>query len=422
MEVIDYFHEHSMNGILGLHPDYIVANTARYFSSHDLRLSYKGSLETKEFLVSKVLSSLSLTPDHLPFIAVFLGGYILIDEPTLKRIYLKINVDETCSESRIKRLAEIVRNSPTNDLDAFIKHLDLAEWAGPIKESIEYYQRKGKFAGKGYLNHRKQAKQLQQQQQQQQNAAAKSESLKEVKETVDITQLASETSDDDEIARKLLESTILKGDLDCVLEDPSITISTTATKDQKKESAKATNKATKPVKLLSFVYTLPGEVIKTSLNRHQRGIMDPKIYQLLTKKEIVLPQILEDEQNRKVPSVHLFYRPARQMIYAILFNMYHQKYLCSKRDKDQQLPKMPEITVSEWIWSPQNEYRKPDLVTATLLPWAVPTIQRLWFGTIFDDKQRRMRAFLSVMRSDSPLMLNRGYVPQHMLALACVLR
>lgn len=40
----------------------------------------------------------------------------------------------------------------------------------------------------------------------------------------------------------------------------------------------------------------------------------------------------------------------------------------------------------------------------------------------FEDKQRRMKAFLTVMRSDTPLMLNRSYVPQHMLVLACVLR
>lgn len=83
---------------------------------------------------------------------------------------------------------------------------------------------------------------------------------------------------------------------------------------------------------------------------------------------------------------------------------------------------VPDVLVSEWIWSPQNEYKNPDLVAAVQLPWAVPTIQRLWFGMAFEDKQRRMKAFLSVMRSDTPLMLNRTYVPQHMLVLACVLR
>jgi hypothetical protein len=126
------------------------------------------------------------------------------------------------------------------------------------------------------------------------------------------------------------------------------------------------------------------------------------------------------------------------MIYAILFNMYHQKYMCTKggeevvgknkeanknkKQQQQQPGTPPDVKISEWIWSPQNEYSKPELVTAQPLNWAVPTVQRLWFGTNFEDKQRRMRAFLTVMRSDSQLMLNRGYVPQHMLVMACVLR
>lgn len=41
---------------------------------------------------------------------------------------------------------------------------------------------------------------------------------------------------------------------------------------------------------------------------------------------------------------------------------------------------VPEVIISEWIWSPQNEYKKADQVPAVQLPWAVPTIQRLWFG------------------------------------------
>lgn len=147
--------------------------------------------------------------------------------------------------------------------------------------------------------------------------------------------------------------------------------------------------------------------------------MDPKIYILLTKKEILLPQVLEDEQYREMPAVNVFYRPARQMIYAVLFNLYHQKYMCSKT-KDN-LP-MPDVIINEWVWSPQNEFKKPEEVYAVQLPWAVPTIQRLWFGTTFDDKHRRMRAFLTVMRSDTTMMLNRNCVPQHLLVLACVLR
>lgn len=75
MEVIDYFHEYKLDGILGLNSDYVIANTSKYYSSHDLRLSYKGALETKEYLVSKLLSNLSLTPDHLPYMVMQLKSW-----------------------------------------------------------------------------------------------------------------------------------------------------------------------------------------------------------------------------------------------------------------------------------------------------------------------------------------------------------
>lgn len=105
--------------------------------------------------------------------------------------------------------------------------------------------------------------------------------------------------------------------------------------------------------------------------------------------------------------------------------------MCSKATQQQNKDQLnntranqitPEILISEWIWSPQNEYKQADLIAASQLPWAVPTIQRLWFGMAFEDKQRRMRAFLTVMRSDSSLIMNRSYVPQHMLVMACILR
>lgn len=141
MEVIEYFNEYKLDGILGLNADYVIANTSKYYSSHDLRLSYKGALETKEYLVSKLLSNLSLTPDHLPYMAVFLSGYILIDDAMIKAMYKKINIDITIDfEARIRKLAEIIRNSPTNDIDEFIRHLGLEEWAKELKESVEYFK------------------------------------------------------------------------------------------------------------------------------------------------------------------------------------------------------------------------------------------------------------------------------------------
>ncbi|XP_059611488.1 constitutive coactivator of PPAR-gamma-like protein 1 [Phlebotomus argentipes] len=416
MEVIEYFHEHRLDGILGVNPDYIIANCSRYFSSHDLRLSYKGSLETKEYHVSKLLSSLSLTADHLPFVAILLGGYTAIEEAQLKSIHQKLGIEvATDFEAKIRKIAEIVRNSPTNDINEFIKHLDLADYSAAITESVEYFQRKGKFMTRKYMGNKKKI------------------SIETNAKTADgdSMPMASETSENDEVAKKILS------DVNNLVDESE---SSYANGSQPSTNASSTKVSTSSGG--HFIYTLPGEVLKTSLNRHQRGMMDSKIYQLLTKKTIILPQVLEDEQGRESPSVHLFYRPARQMIYAILFNLYHQRYLCSKSNKNQTnasggsssnssgggggsgggSASKPDVVIAEWVWSPQNEYKKPDMVKATQLLWAVPTVQRLWFGMAYEDKQRRMKAFLTIMRSDSLLMLNRGYVPQHMLVMACVLR
>lgn len=268
MEVIDYFYENKMDGILGLNSDYIIANMSKYYSSHDLRLSYKGPLETKEYVVSKLLSSLSLTPDHLPFMAVFLGGYILIDNNMLKEIYQQIDVDFTGDfEARIRKLAEIIRNSPTNDIEEFIRQLKLNDWSKEIKDSVEYYQRKARFTNtKKYLG-------------------GKRKNVSEILRINDDTPsppMASETNESDEIARKMLH------DVSNLVDDgePATNQSSVASTSSGDGSKIVSNKRS-----ATFVYALPAEVLKTALNRHQRGIMDSRIYQLLTKKEIILSQV-----------------------------------------------------------------------------------------------------------------------------------
>lgn len=153
MELVDYFHEHRLHAIIGLHADFLIAQVSRYFSSHDLRLSYKGALETKEIFPSKLLATLQLNREQLAILAALLGGYILMDETVLRQIYKKINVElNTDFESRIKLLADVIKvNQPSTTLDEFIKKLDLEEFGPQLKESIEYYQRRGAFSGKRYL-------------------------------------------------------------------------------------------------------------------------------------------------------------------------------------------------------------------------------------------------------------------------------
>ena len=46
--------------------------------------------------------------------------------------------------------------------------------------------------------------------------------------------------------------------------------------------------------------------------------------------EIKLPVLMEDENHKEFYSIHLLYRPVRQMVYAILFNLHHYMYMASK--------------------------------------------------------------------------------------------
>lgn len=311
MEVMAYYHAENLDGILGLSPDYIIGNIRRYYSSHDLRLSYKGTLECKELMISKFLTNFSLTPDHLPYLAALFGGYTVIMEPTLKKIYKKLSVsygDE--SETRIKRIAEIVRNSPTNDLDAFIKHLELQEWQDELKESIEYYQRKGKFSSTKSSQFWKRV--------QIETAFAKDKGdkegggggvkkEKEAKKTpvvADVVSLASETNENDEMARKILldvNNLVDEGDMDGIPLDMDEPSTSTATVEPAVPAVKGTPSATgtgqkkgkgkNNKNSTNFVYTLPSEILKTALLRHQRGMMDARIFHLFNKKEIILPQV-----------------------------------------------------------------------------------------------------------------------------------
>lgn len=195
MEVIDYFHEHKLNGIVGIHPDYIIFNVSRYFSSHDIRLSYKGALETKEFMVAQVLSHLELLPEQMATVAVFLGGYILIDEPTLKKIYQKLSVEYNQDfEARLRQLADLIRPIPAgSNAEVIIKHLSLGEFSDVLKESIEYYQRKGIFGGKRYLGSKKKP------------ITEIIRNIDVIQDTSTIVPMASETSEHDEMAHKILK-------------------------------------------------------------------------------------------------------------------------------------------------------------------------------------------------------------------------
>lgn len=69
------------------------------------------------------------------------------------------------------------------------------------------------------------------------------------------------------------------------------------------------------------------------------------------------------------------FRPLRQRVYAILFNLHHLHFLAKQRNE-----KTPPLYVKETYYCPITKGIKTDLVQAVEVGWGVPTVERLWLG------------------------------------------
>lgn len=84
---------------------------------------------------------------------------------------------------------------------------------------------------------------------------------------------------------------------------------------------------------------------------------------------------------------------------------------------------VPSVILKEWSAYKGKSPQTPELVSAlTFREWTCPNLKKLWLGKAVEDKNRRMRAFLACMKSDTPSMLNPANVPTHLLLMCCVLR
>uniref|UniRef100_A0A673V8P7 Family with sequence similarity 120C n=1 Tax=Suricata suricatta TaxID=37032 RepID=A0A673V8P7_SURSU len=84
---------------------------------------------------------------------------------------------------------------------------------------------------------------------------------------------------------------------------------------------------------------------------------------------------------------------------------------------------VPSVILKEWSAYKGKSPQTPELVSAlTFREWTCPNLKKLWLGKAVEDKNRRMRAFLACMKSDTPSMLNPANVPAHLLLMCCVLR
>ncbi|XP_074645802.1 constitutive coactivator of PPAR-gamma-like protein 1 homolog [Tubulanus polymorphus] len=167
-------------------------------------------------------------------------------------------------------------------------------------------------------------------------------------------------------------------------------------------------------------YHVPPEIMRIASERHQKGLMMPYVYQVLTQAEIKLPVHLEDERSSELPTGAELYAKLRQHVYGVLL-----AYPRPRKPKDKADP-ASDIIVKEWQLQKDSNKLICESVQARSLGWSTPTpptIRQLWLGQKVEDKNRRLRAFLTCMGSDyTPLMLNTTYVPQRLLIMCAVLR
>eukprot|EP00111_Clytia_hemisphaerica_P004236 TCONS_00012098-protein len=93
-----------------------------------------------------------------------------------------------------------------------------------------------------------------------------------------------------------------------------------------------------------------------------------------------------------------------------------------KEDKEPVPKEAVGFVVKEWCVHSDKNLKSPDCVTPKALSWGVPPLKKLWFGTDSEDNANRLKAFLSVMKSDTVNMSNTAMVPQRLMLLCCVLR
>ncbi|KAE8612850.1 hypothetical protein XENTR_v10013011 [Xenopus tropicalis] len=171
------------------------------------------------------------------------------------------------------------------------------------------------------------------------------------------------------------------------------------------------------------------EVLRVAEHRHKKGLMYPYIFHVLTKGEMKIPVTIEDEINKDLPPAAILYRPVRQYVYGVLFSLAESRkkaerlaFRKNRMPPEFYVPDLP-VIIKEWAAYKGKSPQTPELVEALAFrEWTCPNLKKLWLGKAVEDKNRRMRAFLACMRSDTPAMLNPANVPTHLMVLCCVLR
>ncbi|KAJ8301186.1 hypothetical protein KUTeg_020173 [Tegillarca granosa] len=429
-EVIGYCREHGLQGIIAQDSVYTIFDPPRYFSSHNLKLTYKGSLETKEYIMDEIAKCLDLNPNRFCIFAAMLGNHILPDEDLyefykelLGRTQEPSKPIKITPENAIRAAVDFVRSLPTVDNldlvgDAIFRNTtkNKQELIAKFKQCVQYYLN---GTQEGFLKYRPYIRIC-------------DSNFCCVKAVINGGFASEQTPGGSQLNVQPPDQTApnfnaqqpdMLSNIGPSASNNNTSSPTRASPDAPGWPLKPQNKG-KGGNMDSQLPPVTPEIMRIASERHQKGFMIPWIYQLLSQGEIKINVALEDDIGHDLPTSVELYRPVRQTIYSVLFNLNKLKIIQeSQKDKGGDFPgKGLEVNVKEWVIRRGNTRPSFDMVKARPVDWKTPSIERMWLGTQVDDKTRRLRAFLTCMGSDSPLMLNTQYVPQQFLVMCCVLR
>ncbi|CAG7719750.1 unnamed protein product [Allacma fusca] len=404
-DIVRFCQKNKFHGIVADNPEYLLIESHRYFSAQKLKLTFKGSLETVETKLKKVYETLNVPKERIFIFSALLGNHILT-EGDLKEFYTSLGVELSQSkETVIEKVAQFTRELESKDADK-IAALVVAKsrksesedeiqknqiLAGKIIKCLQYYQ---DVKAPSQTNNKNRNKKPKKEKAQKNQAATKpSEKSEDPVKTADL----------------LKEQTVGNCKLE-ISPSPSLPNGTANGVTEKQQPESAVGK---------LAFRINPQVEEVATSRHKAGVMSPYICQIIKQKEIRLPLLIEDIRpvSADVPRAHELFRPLRQRVYAILFNLHHIHYLAKKSGE-----KPAHIQVNENYYCTRTKSVKTLTVNAVEVGWAIPTVEKLWLGEGEDCKNKRIRAFLSLMKSENRSVVDPDYVPQQMVILAAVLR
>uniref|UniRef100_A0A665WMH7 Family with sequence similarity 120A n=1 Tax=Echeneis naucrates TaxID=173247 RepID=A0A665WMH7_ECHNA len=442
LEVIALCRENGFHGLVAYDSDYALCNVPCYFSAHALKLSRNGkSLTTSQYLMHEVARQLDLNPNRFVIFASILGNHILPDEdlaafhwsllgPEHPLASLKVRAHQLVlppCDVVIKAAANYVRDIPDiTDLEAIAKDVFKHSQSCTddkvirFKKAVAYYSLASKPTYLpaqigGFLC-----------------VCVWSSCAEDKSVSCCFSQRLSST----DLANIMghYQSLPLLHWSSCVCFF-FLPLSHVGDRKGRWEKHGRPSHAEIP-SLLSMptrnhmdvtIPPLPAvapEVLRVAEHRHKNGLMYPYIYHVLTKGEIKLSVTIEDEGNKDLPTAVQLFRPIRQYVYGVLFSLAQVRKKAERLAvRKNYLPEYIHVMVKEWAACKGKSPHTPELVEA--LPfreWTCPNLKKLWLGKAAEDKNRRMRAFLACLRSDTPAMLNPANIPTPLLVLCCVLR